>query len=379
MRKLHYWTFLSALALSACGGGGGGGSDPEGVPGGANGDSGGSTGGSGVAVGTSQFEAPAGMTSRIGLGHGDAYTYESVTEVYGNGSNAAPTSSNRVVYTETVNNPKADLSFESIITNSLNVTDGFKTSALFSKTAAYESTENRVSNCTYKNGQFNPGHQPFVGQTWKSTVEFVCIGKHNGSKSTLITEMESKVTAKEIVTTPVGNFTAFKVESNRENRTVEYESTRIFLNYVCWYDEITGQRVACDTARRNGSQSGLIESKTKHYLIGIDVKNHPIKKHSALRFLGFWDVVFADKSTCLVSATEVRNSSNVKLEGNCKDYAGQNGLLTGSVSPNGEVNAMINGELSPVTGNLTSFSGSGSANYGRGHQTWSATYYQLPL
>lgn len=340
--------------------------------GGANGADG-STGESGGAVGASQFEAPAGTTSRIGLAHGDAYTYESVTEDRRDG---IVFWSNRVVYTQTINNPKSDLSFEKIVTNTFDKLGGLKSSIFVSKTGAYESTEDRAFKCTIKNGQYGPGHRPYVGQTWKATMETTCSDTIVTS-STLITEMDVKVTAKETITLPVGNITAFRVESRRDNWTVGHENQRAAINYVCWYDEISSQLVACEAKDRYNTDNGPVESISKSYLIGIDAKNHPVKTNSALRFLGNWEIVFSDKSTCLIAATEIKNSSNVQLKGACGNYAQQIGILTGTVSPNGEVNAVINGEHSPFTGNFTSFEGSGSAIYGRGTQTWSAKLVQL--
>lgn len=359
MRKLQYWVFLSALALSACGGGGGGSSDSSGSSEGSGGNSGG---------GTTQppvVTQPT-VTSRIGLADGDTYTFDLSLQSYD--ASGKQSSISNQTYSLVIRNPLNDLSYESVAYGQ----DGGKTISLYSSSQAQISETTNSRSCTYKNGQYNPGHQPFVGQTWTVLVEVECVGTTAGAEKLISTvEMDARVVAKGTLTTAAGQFSTYKVESRRVTKPHDAGAKPTYFEYVCWYDEVSSIALNCNYTSRADSHTGPILTTRQTTLIGIDAKGHPAVSRTAKRFLGKWVISNSDKSICTAWGRNIPGWQEVEFVGACVfPTPRRNAEILGTINSQGELNAKVGDDI-VVRGSLTMPGGRGSW-VGSTTESWTA-------
>lgn len=345
--KLVYAALASAI-LTACGGGGGTG-DTGGVPtspvgGGGNG-------------GTSEI---------IAFTEGDYYTFK-IEKI--NVANGVETANLDAYYTYTIQKIQPNLAHERIYTSwpyeKLTYTYN-------SNNFIVASVDSRNNRCDYADGLDNPTFNMQVGQKWDTRFSFKCSGDLKPSSEYHAT---GSITAKELIKTDAGDFWAFKTERTRERQitssTSSYTETR---KGNCWFDEKTSIVVACDQKMISTTSDGKsTETRTKITLVGINSKNHPVKKLTAATYYGNWQFKFTGEDPSQCSIAIIPEDT---LSGQCTtrtESFSVSGKINqeGAFEANGTNGIKIQGTLnSPVESSGTWF----STTYNNISGTWTATH-----
>lgn len=343
--KLIYAALASAI-LTACGGGGGTG-DTGGVPTSP-------VGGSGDGSASSEI---------IAFTNGDYYTFKSEGTTVRNGVETGKSTS---YYTYTIKDPLPDRSHQRYETSSSGemVLDSYNLNN-FRISEIYKNFS-----CTFTDGLDNPTFQMKIGQKWDSNYSRKCSVESN----TLPANFHSTgtITSKDSIKTEAGDFISY-----RADRVKEHIGTST-LKGSCWYDEKTSIITLCDQSSFYSSTgttgtTTTTEIRSKITLIGINAKNHPIKKLSAATYYGNWQFKFTGEDPGQCSIAIIPEDT---LSGQCTtrtESFSVSGKINqeGAFEANGTNGIKIQGTLnSPVESSGTWF----STTYNNISGTWTATH-----
>ncbi|WP_298210639.1 hypothetical protein [Acidovorax sp.] len=329
------------IALSACGGGGGGNDAAPSPP--------------------STPNTPDTPNTLIKFSDGDSYTYSS-TGAYFNAPPSYPTEPSTLYYTYTIKNPSTDLSYDRIYTSSPPTAPIINR---VNKNNQIDSHRDKFTNCEYTNEKEKPGLFPQIGETWSVNYQRTCT--HPNSRSVSEHSSAGQVVQRESYTTEAGTFSTFKTEIT--SKQVQSSSTTINKR-TCWFDEISAQTVACQGHSKSTSTTNPQLNYERKYtisLIGINTKNHPIKKNRVERFIGYWDIKIGslDKEKCLISIEATGDAS-----GTCS-RDGYTFDMAGTVTPEGFIALVNRGGSFGLAGNFadpTTVSGTWKTSWENG--TW---------
>ena len=340
--KLIYAALASAI-LTACGGGGG-------------------TGDTGAAP-TSPVGGDGSTSSEIiAFTNGDYYTFKNERTTIKNGVGIENSTS---YYTYTIKDPLPDGSHQRYETSpSGEMVLDFYNHNNFRISEIYKNFS-----CTFTDGLDNPTFQMKIGQKWDSNYSRKCSVESN----TLPANFHSTgtITSKDSIKTEAGDFISY-----RADRVKEQIGTST-LKGSCWYDEKTSIITLCDQSSFYSSTgttgTTTTEIRSKITLIGINAKNHPIKKHTVATYYGNWQFKFTgeDPGQCLATI-----SPGGSLSGQCTtrtESFAVSGFIRqeGGFEANGTNGIKIQGTLnSPVESSGTWF----STTYNNISGTWTATH-----
>ncbi|WP_162995993.1 hypothetical protein [Acidovorax sp. 1608163] len=347
--KLIYAALASAI-LTACGGGG-------------------STGDTGVAPTTPAGGGEGGSNSSgiITFTDGDYYTFKIERVVTRNG---IATSEPSTYYTYTIQNTQPNRAHQRIYTSWPYV----KQLITYNSNNSITSTTAPYANCTYTEGLDNPTFDMQIGQQWDSTYSRKCDQGSQGSSVQYQYQHHSKgtISSKDPIKTEAGDFIAYKADRVRED-TGSDTST---LKGSCWYDEKTSIVVMCDQTSYTTATSTLtttnVESRSKITLIGINAKNHPVKKLTAATYFGSWELAFTDTDPGKCS---IQITPDKKISGHCESKSTSfsvSGLINddGGFEAAGTDGSKFQGKLS---GSVSSSGTWFSTIYNNTSGTWTAT------
>lgn len=333
MRRLNYVTCVAAAALAtACGGGGGG-------------------------------ESVSPLIQPVEL---DSYTFAETTQRLGpDGTLQAATTE---YSTHTVESPKADLSHRRVVTAPHQFRRFLEVSSANRVAAHSDST----TWCRSTPAVDKPGFSPAVGQAWTAKINESCTDITGKVKlSGWISEVQSKVVAKEAYRSDAGQFTAFKIETDSKVLT-RPAGTTTFEKQVCWLDEKNGVALSCiTTVSASDAATAPVLSKTETSLIGMDAKNHPQSKPRTERFAGDWNLGAGELINCNMAA-----ALDGAVTGECfNPFASMLEIsLTGTITAEGVFNAKTSSGVT-FSGRLSTLLANGPVATADGKQgTWVAIH-----